>query len=91
MRWIFFAVILSCYQLGCALPAPSAGQQVRDVPFYARGSQEEPRRRILVLPFLDEKPDRSGKVAEEARFTLVQALMKTGQLVIVRNQDFLRI
>jgi hypothetical protein len=87
----FLIIVSLLFYSGCALPDPVpqvAGQQVRDVPFNARGMDEEPRKRIMVLPFIDEKPDRSSKVHESARAAVVQELLRTRQFVIVKNSDF---
>lgn len=46
------------------------------------------RHRLLVLPFLDEKPGRSVRVSEEARRTVLRELAKTGQFVMVSPEDF---
>ncbi|MCB0363232.1 MAG: hypothetical protein KDD35_10940, partial [Bdellovibrionales bacterium] len=82
--------LISFSLLSCALPGPISrpGQEVRDVPFYARNANEEPRRRIMVLPFLDEKQERSTKILQVARAAIVQELLRTGQFVIISNSDF---
>ncbi|MCB0366337.1 MAG: hypothetical protein H6624_04845 [Bdellovibrionaceae bacterium] len=79
-----------CLLTACSLPAPapSPGIQTRDVPFYARNENQEPRKRLIVLPFLDEKPERAIKVAEVARTTVVQELLRTNHFVVVKNEDF---
>lgn len=66
----------------------SSSVATRNVPYEARGgSDDSPRKRVLVLPFLDDKVDRSRQVAETARRTLVKELAETGHLVIVRHED----
>lgn len=47
-----------------------------------------PKKRILVLPFIDMKPSRSGDVAVSARRSVVNSLVRTGQFLVIRNQDF---
>lgn len=64
------------------------GPEVRDVPYSARGEEEGPRHRILVLPFLDERQDRSQSVGEVARQTVVRELVRTRQFVAVSPEDF---
>lgn len=61
----------------------------KNVPFYAR-SGNNLRKRILILPFLDEKKTRSQRVKKLARYTVVKELLKTKNFVIVRNSDFPR-
>lgn len=62
--------------------------EVRDVPMAARGDDEAPRHRILVLPFLDERADKSKGVSEVARQTVIRELGRTQQFVIVSLDDF---
>jgi hypothetical protein len=63
-----------------------SGPAVRDIPFKAR-STAEPRKRILVLPFVPNEKH-SEKVGKVARFALIRRLLKTDRFVIVRNADF---
>lgn len=67
---------------------PQPAVQTRDVPFFARNQDQAPRKRIMVLPFLDEKAERTQQVAEIARTTIVQELLKTNFFVVVKNEDF---
>lgn len=53
-----------------------------------RTFEAQPRRRVMVLPFLDASASRSVKVAEEARKTLLIALNKTDRFVFVAPTDF---
>jgi hypothetical protein len=80
---------------GCSLlstnraTAPSAGPEVRDLPFEARESRDtSPRKRIMVLPFIDNGASRSEKAAQYAREAFVRALKRTDDFVIVANTDF---
>lgn len=60
-----------------------------DVPLKARaGKTAEPRKRLLVLPFLDVSSDRSQDVAETARRTFIRQLLATDQFVVVDLADF---
>ncbi|MEQ1878959.1 MAG: hypothetical protein ABL958_20130, partial [Bdellovibrionia bacterium] len=61
----------------------------KDVSVMARkGFETQPRRRVMVLPFLDAQATRSQKVGEEARRTLLAALNKTDRFVFVAPADF---
>lgn len=81
--------------MGCtALSARRASEktaelpEVRDVGYTARGEDEAPRHRVLVLPFLDERLDQSKAMSEVARQTVVRELMKTRQFLVVSPEDF---
>lgn len=65
-----------------------AGPEEREVPFAARAEEEAPRHRVLVLPFLDERMDRSQAMSDVARQTVVRELLKTRQFVVVSPEDF---
>lgn len=89
----FFAIVIGLTSAGCALfdrpntTSQVTGPEVRDVPQAARDTGVL-RHRLLVLPFLSEKADRSSTLGEEARRVVVRELMKTGQFVIVSPEDF---
>ena len=74
--------------LGSHASDKSSTAEVRDVPYTARGEDESPRHRVLVLPFLDERLDRSSSVSEVARQTVVRELLRTRQFVVVSLDDF---
>jgi curli biogenesis system outer membrane secretion channel CsgG len=78
--------------LGCQSVAPTRAAkenvEVRDVEVAARGDDEAPRHRVLVLPFLDEKSDRSKKVGEAARQVLIRELMRSRAFLVVALEDF---
>lgn len=67
----------------------AAGPEIRDVPFVARESQEAaPRKRVMVLPFVDSAALRSDKTSLYAREAFVKSLKRTDDFVIVANSDF---
>lgn len=62
--------------------------EIHDVSYAARGEDEAPRHRVLVLPFLDERTDASKSMTDVARQTVVRELLKTRQFVVVTAEDF---
>jgi len=84
---IFFISALALLSCGSLRRSSKAqGVAIKRVPFAARGTYG-PRKRILVLPFLDEKVDRPQKVIRGARATVVRSLARTNAFVIVRNDE----
>lgn len=87
-------VVLLGFTAGCSLfnprPANSLSQpEVRDVPFQARSARDlAPRKRLMVLPFLNNAAARSERVSQVARDAFVRSLRKTDDFVIVSNTDF---
>lgn len=76
---------------GCSLfgkKKEDAKVETVNVPYEARESDEGPRSRIIVLPFLDEKNTRAQKVADESRRMVVSEMQRTRRFVVVSNQDF---
>ncbi len=67
---------------------PASAVETREAPMEAREPEAGLRHRILILPFIDERSDRSQKVTEEARRTVLKELAKTGQFVMVSPEDF---
>lgn len=65
-----------------------AGPEIRDVSYNARLEEEAPRHRVLVLPFLDERLEKSTAMSDMARQTVVRELLRTRQFVIVSPDDF---
>lgn len=60
----------------------------KDVALRVRGVSDAPKKRVLILPFLDAKETRSADVAEQARRSVVQALNESGQFLVIANEDF---
>lgn len=85
-------LILSLFLSGCSVLGAKRQEkpqtEVRDVPAVARGEDEPPRHRVLVLPFLDERLEKSQAMTDVARQTVVRELLRTQQFVVVANEDF---
>lgn len=66
----------------------AASIETKDVGYAARGDDEAPRHRVLVLPFLDERRGTSQQVLDVARQTVVRELLKTKQFIVISPEDF---
>jgi TolB-like protein len=62
--------------------------ETRDVTPAARAEDEAPHHRLLVLPFLDERPDHAQAVLEASRQAVVHELARTHQFIVVTPEDF---
>ena len=80
-------VLVGCAGIMHQRAAPSRSPEVRDFPHQARAG-DELRKKILVLPFIDSELQRSHNVTEIARRTVVEELVRTGQFVVINNNDF---
>lgn len=63
-----------------------AKPEIRDVPFQAR--EGAPRKRVIVLPFIDAGVSRSERASQAARDALIRSLRRTDDFVIVSLSDF---
>ena len=78
---------------GCSLmdrhPSSVSRPEVRDVPFQARGNSElNPRKRVMVLPFIDSGTSHSDKGAIAARDGFLRSLKRTDEFVVIANSEF---
>jgi hypothetical protein len=83
---LFVSLFLSLS--GCSLfqETKPPEKRERDVPFMARNSSE-PRKRILVLPFLDHQKVVSAKVLDTVRLGFVRSMARSDRLVFVHPSD----
>lgn len=86
---VLSGMLLSCSHLsGNRQTDKTSSIETKDVAMSARGDDEAPRHRLLILPFLDERPDHSQAMTDVARQTVVRELARTRQFVIVSPEDF---
>src|SRR5690606_33737962 len=86
---LFFTLMSVLFTLACSQMQrrSTPGAEVRDVPFSARGDEDQNlRERVLILPFLAEGPGASS-MTEEARGFFVKEMGRTGQFVIINPED----
>lgn len=86
----FGSISLSaCSLLDTRMNQKSLRPETRDVSNQARGSNDQsPRKRVMVLPFIDGTGGRSDAAAKVARETLTRGLKQTGDFVVVAIADF---
>ena len=88
--WLYF---LSWSLGACALQAPArynsmAPIEEKSVEYTARPHSDAPlKKRVLILPFIDEKVTRPPAVLAAAREAVVRRLSQTQSFVIVKNSD----
>lgn len=80
--------VTACGTFGGRTDAPKAAAEIRDLPMKARGQIDEPRRRVMVLPVLDNEMTRATTIADNTRKALVRSLIRSDAFVVVENQDF---
>lgn len=62
-------------------------REVKDQSLTGKSSDGQPRKRVIVLPFLDASETRPEFLRENARKAFISALNKTGEVVAVDSRD----
>ena len=82
-----FVITNGCASTGGPSGAPKA--IVQDVPFQARDNNNGmPRKRVMVLPFLNDTKNRSQRITDAAREAMVRSLRRSDDFVVIGNSDF---
>jgi TolB-like protein len=66
---------------------PQITKEIKDVSYEARGEDEAPRKRLMILPFVDSKEGRTEALSQEAREAFVDELNRTKALIVVDSKD----
>ena len=92
MKRIALALVLALS--GCSLFGGGEKKspiETRDVPYQARSAVDSaPRKRIMILPFIDASGSRSVRTTQVAREALVRSLIKSDNFVVINNAEFPR-
>jgi hypothetical protein len=80
-------VLASCGLTSLREESPKTAETFSNTPPELGASNIGLRKRILVLPFIDEKISRSQNVVDAARAAVVNKLSQTQQFVVLKNSD----
>lgn len=85
---LFFSALALGFSSGCATREPVVLQKrVSEVNQMSSKSDGSPRKRLMVLPFLDENGQRPQDLSDKARREFVDELNRQGDLVVVDSKD----
>lgn len=76
--------------MGCALfdrSAVGVKKNIKDVNYQARPQDSTPRKRLMILPFLDAAEKRPEELRTRARDAFIVDLNRTGQVIALDSQD----
>jgi len=76
--------------LGCVTPdssQPTVKKEIKDVSFQARKEDAAPRKRLMILPFLDTSEMRPQSLRDSARTAFIKELNRTGEVITVDSKD----
>lgn len=62
-------------------------KKISDVNLHASKIDGSPRKRLMILPFLDEGGTRSPELRSKAREEAIKELNKTGELIVIDSKD----
>lgn len=66
---------------------PSLRRDIRDVDQQTRSDDGTPRKRIIVLPFLDPSEKRPEELRDKARSAFILDLNRTGEIIALDSRD----
>lgn len=73
---------------GCATHEPVVLQKrISDTNQMANKADGSPRKRLMILPFLDEKGLRPQDFKDKARAEFIQELNRSGELIVIDSKD----
>ncbi len=83
-------VMIPFFLLACATQEtqqPTVKKEIKDVSFQARKDDEAPRKRLMILPFLDNNEARPQALRDAARAEFIKELNKIGDVITVDSKD----
>lgn len=66
---------------------PKIKKEIKDVSQVARKEDQGPRKRLMILPFLDANPTRSQELRDNARDEVIRDLNKTGDVIALDSKE----
>lgn len=89
-RSICFAMT-AMFLTSCMTMERSSGPQykrnIKDVNYEARTDDGSPRKRLMILPFLDESDKRPAELREQARTAFILDLNRSGEIIALDSRD----
>lgn len=66
---------------------PSTRKEIKDVNYQTRRNDASPRKRVMVLPFLDVSDKRPQEFRDKARGAFIADLNRTGELIALDSKE----
>ncbi|UOF01955.1 hypothetical protein [Bdellovibrio reynosensis] len=67
--------------------SPTVRREVKDVNYEARRDDSSPRKRLMVLPFLDKDEKRAPEFREKARKAFIADLNRSGEVIALESRE----
>lgn len=81
----FTLILTACQTIDRS--SPVARREVKDQSLTGKATDGQPRKRLIVLPFLDASDKRPEFLRENARNVFIKELNKTGEVVALDSRD----
>lgn len=78
--------LVGCTGLGSGTE-PQIRKEVKDVSAKVRNEDAAPRKRLMVLPFLDANENRPATLRDRARTEFIRELNKSGEMIVVDSKE----
>lgn len=90
MKTISFVLSVFLFLSACTTldrSKPATRRQVKDVSYEARKEDASPRKRIMVLPFLDSSESRPQEFRDRARTAFIADLNRSGDVIALDSRE----
>ncbi len=87
MKTIYLFLLLFLSACSLLNEKEAAPIKTKEVSFSARKTDDQPRKRIVVMPFSDRREGASAELRAEARKNFIKALNKTDQVVLIDPKE----
>ncbi|WP_347356307.1 hypothetical protein [Bdellovibrio sp.] len=89
MKSLLLAVVVLCLGACTTLDRtnPTMRREIKDVNYEARRDDSAPRKRIMVLPFLDAGDKRPQELRDQARSAFIADLNRTGEVIALDSRE----
>jgi hypothetical protein len=89
MKTLFYALLAfscgACQTIDRT--SPVARREVRDQSLTGKSENAGPRKRMIILPFLDSSENRPDSLREKARAAFIKELNRSGEVIAVDSRD----
>lgn len=82
--WVLF-LFVGCQTLDRS--SPSVRREIKDENFKSQKEDNSPRKRVMILPFLDVSDKRPPELREKARKAFIMDLNRTGELIALDSRE----
>lgn len=89
MKSLLFSFVVLCLA-ACATvdrSGPTVRREVKDVSYEARRDDSAPRKRMMVLPFLDAGEQRPQLIRDQARASFIDDLNRSGEVIALDSKE----